>query len=275
MDYLKYAFSLQLTDSTDLIVVRAIEMSLRCCKEPDGIDRMLAKFDKDFASRSDSYQKPWFISLINAIRPYYIKELDSDTGEPVSDCYENAFNNFIEAMLTKLNGGRSLFMLMGRPVNFDLHNFTQDELAQPHMQWVTLFVSRHNALRAAFPHVKNVIAMACIHPSHQIADSMLLTLKESYHAEEFDIVMSYVEYVNWYLKSRGHFETESVKLDGEYGARMERTLEAWHTSSPDQALETHVDWLCRNYEFHPQHREFVTAWAKAHLDTFTQTPATA
>lgn len=269
MEYLRHAFSLQLTDETDLIVLQSIEMALRHGKYDDGIDRMLARFNKDFASRAESYSKPWFTSLITAIRPYYIKELDCDTGEPISDVYDNAFNSFIEAMIKRLNGNRSIFMMFGKDYQFSLEHFTQEELAQPHMQWLPLFYARHQALRATFPTVKNLIGMACIHPSHAIPDTMLLALKQSYHADNdqgFDTVMSYVSYVDWYINSRGHFEIEDVRIEPEYASRMERTLEAWHESRPDEPIETHVDWLCRNYEFHPQHRAFVLQWATEHLE---------
>lgn len=265
MDYLKYAFALQLTDPTDMTVLRAIEMNLRCCKDDDGIDRMLARFNKDFASRASSYSKPWFTTLIATIRAYHVKELDSDTGEPVSDYYDNAFNSFMEAMFKRLNGGRSLFMMFGQHFHFNLANFTADELAQPHMQWVPLFMARYQALRTAFPSVQNILSMACIHPSHHIADNMLLTLKQHFHAQGHDVGMNYLQYVNWHLTSRAHFETENVRIEPEYESRMQRTLEVWHESRPNEPLDVHVDWLCRNYEFHPQHRDFVTKWAAAHL----------
>lgn len=262
MDFFKYAFALQLRDETDITVLRSIELNLRCGKDADGIDRMLARFKKDFASRASSYAKPWFSSLIAAIRPFYQKPSreDGDTS-PDSDYYNNAFNEFMAATLKKLNGGRSLFMLLGKPPQFDLSHFSSDELAQPHMQWLPLFVARHQALREAFPEQKNVMAMACIHPDHQISDEMLLALKETYHQDEFDIVMSFVQYVDWYLKSRQHFAVESVQINPDYEARMANTLHAWHTNRPDETIETHVDWLCRNYEFHPQHRAFITQWA--------------
>lgn len=270
MEYLRYAFSLQLTDETDLIVLRSIEMNLRCSKEADGIDRMLARFNKDFASRAQSYRKPWFTALIAAIRPYYVKELDSDTGEPVSDCYDNAFNSFMEAMIKRLNGNRSLFMMFGRDFQFSLDNFTKEELAQPHMQWLTLFHNRYKALRATFPAVRNILGMACIHPSHAIPDTMLMALQQSHNSDDYDTTMSYVSYVDWYLKSRGHFETEGARIEPEYASRMERTLEAWHESRPNEKIDTHVDWLCRNYEFHPQHRAFVLQWATQHLEKVAQ-----
>lgn len=270
MDYLHYIFSLQLTDKTDLVVLRSIEMSLRCCKDADGIDRMLARFNKDFASRAESYNKPWFTALIEAIRPYYVKELDVDTGEPISECYDNAFNEFMTAMIKRLNGNRSIFMMFGKQFQFSLDNFTSEELAQPHMQWLPLFFSRFKTLSTTFPDVKNILGMACIHPKHNIPDNILLSLKKSYHAEEYDTATSFPEYVDWYIRSRDHFEIEDVRIEPEYESRMQRTLEAWHESRPDEAVTRHVEWLCRNYEFHPQHRDFVLKWAIKHLEKVAQ-----
>lgn len=257
MDYLKNMFKLQLSDATDLLVSNAIESNLRCCEQADGIDRMLTRFNKDYASRSASYAKPWFTALIAAIRPYYVLEaqLESQYEEPplIIHYYNHAFNDFMEAMIRKLNGNRSLYI--GKH-QFDTANFTAEELAQPHMQWVPLFVARYNELASRNPELKTVIRMACIHPNKQISDDTLITLYRSYRDEEFDNVMSYSQYVDWYVKSRKHFTEENKTLIPDYQAQMISTLLSWEGSQPRPA-DDHTDWLCRNYEFHPIHRAFV------------------
>lgn len=240
-------FLLQMSDEDNQIAARSLEMNFRCLEGSNGLEQALKRIEQNNPSR---LQHDWVKPLIEAIRPYYVPVDDLDEDELMIDefddaDYTNPLTQFLEAMLEKLNGGRSFFVTK----NFNLANFTKEELAQPHMQWITLFTNRFNELKEQ-GHAKNAIRLARIHPNHNISGELALTLAEMFEKDDWFMGMEFSQFVDYYIKSRAHFTVENETLKPELAERMKKTLHAWEKN---EGLD-HLYWLGRNYEFHPLHR---------------------
>ena len=247
-------FLLQMNDKDSQIAARSLEMNFRCLEGSEGLNNALKHINQNHPSR---LQHEWVGPLIDAIRPYYVP-VDADDIDVDDDLmfdefddadYTNPLTQFLEAMLEKLNGGRSFFVTK----NFNLDNFTKEELAQPHMQWLTIFTNRFNELKER-GHTKNAFRLARIHPYHNISDELALTLAEMFEEDDWFLGMEFSQFVDYYVKSREHFTVENETLKPELAERMKKTLHAWEENKD---LD-HLYWLSRNYEFHPLHKPFLS-----------------
>lgn len=262
MDFLVGIFSLQFKDRPEIYVLELLEFSLRCRTEENGVDCAIKHMESKFPENAPVYEQAWFASLANAIRPYYLRPYPGESTQRV-DSYKNAFTEFMRAMMTKLNGGRSLFM---PNVNLNEAHFTEDELAAPHMQWVRIYVARYNELYNKFPELQaphsRPVRIASIHPHYGVDDHLLLRLFKEFREEWTS--MTYCQFVDWYCESRAHFTSEdATALLPEKEKQIRKTLSVW--TENDKDVESLVDWISRNYNFHPFHRAFLTTLVEAFL----------
>lgn len=248
-------FLLQMNDEDSRTSAKSLEMNFRCLKGENGFDEAIARINKNWPTR---LKHEWVAPLFEAIRPYY-KQEDGD-----SEYYTNPLNEFLEQTIKKLNGHR-IFLITK---NFSLDNFTKEELSQPHMQWVTLFSNRYNALVESGAG-KIAFRLSRIHPCDNIGDELAITLAEMFENDGWATGMDFNQFVNWYVTSRANFKTENQSLNEEIEARMTKTLHVWHEGK-GQTLDNHLSWLSRNYEFHPLHDAFLKKFIAETLDISVQ-----
>jgi hypothetical protein len=261
-------FLLQMDCEDSRIAARSIELGLRCLSGPDGFDKAIKRIERNWRERLN-YE--WVKPLLDEIRAFYVpyetdmSELINHDNEQVraaaaqvlrdasekDDEYTNPLNEFLSAMLTKANGGRLIFMSK----NFDLAHFTAEELAKPHMKWLTLFVNRYNELKSKDTG-KQAMRLARIHPCDNISHELALKLVDMFENNGWFAGMEFNQFVSYYVKSRAHFEVENETLNEDYAARMRNTLRVWHEGE-GKPLENHLSWLARNYDFHPLHHPFL------------------
>ncbi len=261
-------FLLQMNSEDSRIAARSIELNFRCLTGPGGFDKAIRNIERNWRERLNH---EWVKPLFDEIRAFYVpyetdmSELLAHDNEQVRDAaaqilrnasekddeYTNPLNAFLSAMLTKANGGRPVFMKK----DFDLAHFTTEELAKPHMQWLTLFVNRYNELKAN-DNKKQAIRLARIHPCHKISDELGIELATMFEDNGWASGLEFGQFISYYVKSRAHFEVENETLNPNYEKRMIKTLHAWHEGE-GKSLENHLSWLSRNYDFHPLHKPFL------------------
>tara|TARA_Y100001956_G_scaffold82857_1_gene106199 strand:+ start:2228 stop:3070 length:843 start_codon:yes stop_codon:yes gene_type:complete len=263
-------FLLQMSDKDNQLAARSLEMNFRCLTGPKGFDNAIKRIERDFPGR---LAHDWVKPLLDAIRPFYVPYDDDDMDELLEhenpqvreaamqvkinnaradDDFVNPLNAFLEAMMKKLNGGRAFFV--GK--NFNLDNFTAEELALPYMQWITLFANRYNQLKAE-GYNKKIMRLCRIHPCENISDEFASELAQMFEDDDWFIGMDFNQFVNWYVKSRAHFTVENETLEPEMAERMTKTLNVWHEGK-GKKLSDHLYWLSRNYEFHPVHKPYLS-----------------
>lgn len=242
-------FALQLDNQADLDVFLSLEMNLRCLNGKDGLRKALARMEKSFPSRKASYESDWYKSLIGAIKPFYYPDVGGRSGE---DDYTHPLNEFLQAQMSKLNGS-SLMLLMRMTPN--LGNFSEAELSQPHMQWLKAYTGRINQIKADYPECKGLIRLTRVHPIMGLSDDKLIELGQEFEDSGYYCGMNFTDYVNWYVRSCANFEKENESLPADLEAKLLKTLRVWSENSNDK--DSHCENLCRNYEFHPQHKGFI------------------
>lgn len=241
-------FLLQLTSQKDIDVARSLEMGLRCLRGKNGLDAAISSMIRDFPNRAEQYNSGWFLSLIDAIKPFY-KPIEDTTD----DSYDNPLNAFLESIMCKLNA--SSFAIIGN-LKPDLNNIDSGELVKPHMQWVKCFTDRFNQLQSDFPeHKRKWVRMARIHPSLGVDDNMLLELNTVYF-EDYIECMTFPEYVDYYVNSRDKFFVEGETLKPNVESEIKSVLKSW-LSDDVTTVESCVDGILRSFEFHENHQDFL------------------
>lgn len=240
-------FALQTNNADDRQAVENIDMNFRCLKGDNGFELAVEKLAKSYpATTSLEWVKP----LIEAIRPFYEPRQDGQGAE-------NPFTRFIDAMFLKLNGGTiPLFNL-----NLNLDNFTESELSQPHMQWITLLVNRYNELNSELNadddiHCDTTLLASCqIHPCDKITNERGVAILKAYQSGNFFRTMTFRAFILWFLKSRALFDVENEMFKPDVEQDIRNTLSRWQRTSPEKSLNEHTYWLADNFEIHPLHNE--------------------
>ena len=240
-------FALQLDNQADICAFSSLEINLRCLRGENGLNLKLAEIERNFPERKKSYESPWYKALIAAIKPFY--HIGDDSGK---DNYTHPLSEFLKAQMSVLNG--SSMPLLGR-LTPNLGRFTESQLTQPHMQWLTMYTERLAQLKSDYPELKSAVRLARVHPIKGLSDEKLIVLDREFIDGSYCCSMDYTDYVNWYAESCDMFIDENKQLTPDVEARVLKTLCAWSKTSSDQ--ESDVYYLCRNYNFHPQHEGFV------------------
>jgi hypothetical protein len=259
-------FLLQFDSADARITARSLEMNLRCLKGVDGLNKQIDHMKRNFPERSKQFESDWFISMVEAITPFYEPMEDS-----TNDDYTNPFNEFMEQALCTLNN--SSFALIGE-IAPCVENFEASELDKPHMQWVKAFTRRYQQLQRDFPESKRAwLPLTRIHPSYNISDDLGIELLNEYISGDYVTGLYFMGYVNWYVRSRKHFLIENKTLEPELEARMASTTAAW---LGDVSTSKNIRyWLSRNYEFHPKHEGFLDSFIrKQKANNVSQVPKT-
>lgn len=242
-------FLLQFKDQKNINIAKNLEVQLRCLKGPNGFNNLINQI---LHSESEKLNVDWVKPLLEKLKPYY-KESNGKYSHPL--------NEFIEDTIKKLNGGRMLMMKK----QFNLDNFTAEELEAPCMQWVKVMFERFEELNQAYPRVETIRILR-IHPINKISDEVAFKLIDVFEKDNWFLGMDFSQFVDYYINSRARFEVENKKLLPEYAERMAETLKKWG-SDGEQSSEAHLYWLSRNYEFHPLHNEFLKGFIKQVLRT--------
>jgi|TARA_Y100000310_G_C20656936_1_gene802466 hypothetical protein len=248
-------FALQTNNTDGRKAVESIEMNFRCLKGKDGFDVAAKKLSTSYPV-TESLK--WVEPLIEAIRPFYQPRQDGQGAE-------NPFTLFIDAMVSKLNGGTiPLFNL-----NFNLDNFTESELSQPHMQWITLLANRYNQLNSELNadddiHCKTTLLSLCeIHPCDQISDERGVAIFKKYQDGNFFRAVTFSGFLFWFLKSRALFDVENQMFKPDVEQDIRNTLSRWQKATPEKSLNEHTYWLADNFEIHPLHNEGLSQFVRS------------
>lgn len=251
MDYLHVIFNLQLSSEMECGAIDLLDLRLRCQTNPQNFERVIKSLKTEQSDYQDAFNSDWFTSLAEAMRPFYVKK----EGE---EFYAHAFREFMKASLRTLNGDRSLFF---GPLLFSAEHFNADALAQPHFRWVPLFIQRYTMLSEAFPERVKPVKMAAIHPLLKIDDARLNELYTLYKTD-WDTVMDFHGFAEWYRTSRDFFAAENETIHPALEARLRKTMLSWFDSSMELNFDDLNYNLCRNYDIHPFHGPFILEWIK-------------
>jgi hypothetical protein len=235
-------FLLQMNDKESIQAAQYIEFKFRCLNGVDGLNLAVESIKKEKPARLEF---DWVPPLLEAVSAFYTPLDDSfpDRG------YTNPFECFIEAVFEKLSGGDILHLAE----SFSLEHFSEDELSQPHLQWVKKFVQRHAELSMISKPF--AIRMAQVHPLEKVDDATLLELNDEFNKNNINH-MEFTDYVRWFTRSRDHFLVENETLEPECEKRMKETLFAWFQGGQSDVGEL-CYWLARNYKFHKKHHDFL------------------
>lgn len=268
MDHLLNIFSLSLHTQEERDAAAALQRAY-------GIPSAVMPFNDALEQIKQRYpnatQTDWFGSTVHAILGYMLSPAFAGTLDTRNKRIPfNGFDTFMRDALITLNGGKRFYLSDFRPA---LSHFTKKALAQPHFQWAPILVERINAINSLKPGYRHTLKVASIHPHHQISDTTLLSLHAEFARDEWDLVMTYSEYVELYVQSRTHFLVENTTLEPEVADSMRATLRTWartHGVSEDAKKEYVYD-LGRNFEVHPHHEPFIVKFVEQTLVTEQKT----
>ncbi|UKA04949.1 hypothetical protein [Photobacterium damselae] len=228
------AFTNQLNSKDEFNLFKRIEIRTRCEDSKQGI---ADQFDKTLKQFPDAERYQWFNSLKEAVLDFCEKE-----GEPRS------VSDYLEAMEDIYTGST---VLIGLQEVKGLSAFAEEELDQPHMQWLKPFDSRYKAYRVSYPDLKasSCLRMAAHKSFNGVTDDELYKLRVAFIDMDFEhFGLGFADWIKWFESSKNYFDGNN-QIKQESAEKMLKTLKVWLDSGSTNIKE----WLCRNYEIHPFH----------------------
>jgi hypothetical protein len=236
LDYL----ALQSTSTEELETFKSVSINLVGAFKSTGAEAHLESKLNQIQKRFPQTGAEPFVSLFAALRNH-VENHTCEGKLPLDD--------YLGSIMERLFGSR-LLTIGGRKPTLD--NFSVEELAAPHMFWVSKLVERYKQLESDFPeHKINWMRMARIHPLSGVDDVALLGLAKSYLEDGFHC-MTFAEFVEWFVDSSKHFS----------GGKMKP--ESWlRVSASTKSGETRRDFIIGEIEgaleLHPAHRSLIQA----------------
>lgn len=238
-------FENQLNNQKERNIFTNLEISSRIIKTKDCASRV---FDSVLESHPEAKDFSWFEPLRMGLLDFI-------------DTYEQQFSisSYISSVETRYIG--SFTSLLRKSEVKGLSEFTEDELRQPHMQWLKFLDRKYRHYRESFPELSamNCVTMARYHHINVLTDEEIKSLLQEFTSPDclYSGGMVFSDWASWYESSKEKLDTsDKPKILPKHSDCMFKTLIAWK----DQSKEENIEWLCRNYEIHPFHESIVSEW---------------
>jgi len=246
---LTHAFKIQLDNARQREFFDTLALRINTCPVPGATAKdIFHQTINDLPEFNSESLADWVQPFIEALDESDFMTLDS----PVCAWVEH---HLLRTM------GNSVMAMRFRKAAPVLDDIPAEELAMPHMQWLTQFVERATQCCRSYPEIRYFSRIKiALYPADWALDKQTILALYTQWRSDWDIVLSLYQYVESYVESRDKFFTANLDDFNEtQKANLISTINAWEKDSVSDV----VDGLCRNYDISDMFIPQLTALVEA------------
>ena len=241
----KTGFENQLKTERELDAFIFLEVVSRSSNTDEDIERVFERMLKKYPeAKSYNWVDPLRKSVIE-----YNRNKEEDDHLSVRDYVRSIRDRYVGSVL----------LLVKNCGPKGLSGFSEDELSQPHMEWVKIVDKKYHEYEKMYPEIRtsSYLSMAMYSTIDNLSNEELFKLRTDFFSKdsEYGAAMDFSDWVDWYVKSSKLFDSEG-SISPDIATRMFKVLNSWK----DDTNENNLYGLSRNFEFHPYHNDALLKW---------------